>query len=115
MKVINKELDLEKEWRVGDVIEFQTAQNTKKIYVLIIKKTGHMELGDTPVYTTVVLNGGFPENGGFPSDIGVMRHQRWEGEVWVSSLDVLKKGFKEVCYSAKVVPFYGVVGKPEED
>lgn len=44
-----------------------------------------------------------------------MKEKAWQENVWCSDLDKLRKCFEDSCYQVKKVPFYGVVGKPEED
>jgi hypothetical protein len=109
LKVIHKDVDTSDTWYIGDVIEFKANRNSKGQYAMIIENTKDIQCGVPPVVTTVVLSGAFH------GDFGFMKAKAWQDGAWCIGLDELQKNFEDSCYQVKKVPFYGVVGKPEED
>lgn len=107
MKIINKSEIKDEKWCVGDVIAFKANKESMAVYAIIIKKTSYDNL--PPLVATAVLNGHLT------GDWGYMKEKAWQENVWCSDLDKLRKCFEGSCYQVKRVPFYGVVGKPEED
>lgn len=107
MKVINKSEIKDEKWCVGDVIAFKANKESMAIYAIIIEKTSYDNL--PPLVATAALNGHWT------GDWGYMKEKAWQENVWCSDLDRLRKCFEDSCYQVKRVPFYGVVGKPEED
>ena len=111
MKVINKSETKDEKWCVGDVIAFKANKESMAIYAMIIEETSYdnRPLGLPPLVATAVLNGHRT------GDWGYMKEIAWQDNVWCSDLDKLRKCFEDSCYQVKRVPFYGVVGKPEEN
>lgn len=109
MKVIHKEIDISDTWLTGDVIEFKANRNSKAQYAMIVENTKDIQCGVMPVVSTVVLSGAFH------GELGFMKAKAWQAGLGCNDLDTLQKDFEDSCYQAKKVPFYGVVGKLEEN
>lgn len=107
MKVINKSEIKDEKWCVGDVIAFKANKESVTTYAMIIKEPSY-DILQPPVATAAL-------NGYWTGDWGYMKEKTWQENEWCSDLDKLRKCFEDSCYQVKKVPFYGVVGKPEED
>ena len=116
MKVINKLDTKDEKWFVGDVIEYGDHSYSERKHVMIIRIVKPEFAGQDYDnaknhirYSMVMLDGGFE------GDIGAGHDNGWLTGATYSKLDFLQREFVRACVYAKKVPFYGVVGKPEED
>lgn len=121
MKVIDKSEIKDKKWCVGDVIEYGDHSYTEKKHVMIIRvidisatitparADDYLDDSTGIKYSTVRLDGGFD------GDMGAFSSETWVTGNLFSDMKALKEAFIKACVYAKKVPFYGVVGKPEED
>lgn len=106
MKIINN-TEAEERWNVGDVIEYFNGYGETKRYGLIVSKTGfvaddHSQSG----FSIINLDG---------KSAGFLAYSDSGNAKWFYDVKQLQTVFKKNWSHAKKVPFYGVVGKPEED
>lgn len=114
MKIINQSETKDERWYVGDVIEYGYRSDDDIRHTMIVRV---YPLAGVPVkeheeyvrYSTVMLDAGFD------GDIGGMNLGIWKRGFMYNNLQDLKKEFLKACIYVKKVPFYGVIGKPEED
>lgn len=107
MKVINKSEIKDEKWCVGDVIEFgNTASCTLRRAMIIRRKSQIFDGAAT--FSTVLLDG--------PLAGDVMGHEglKWQKDAGYRCLNDIQDEYQRMWKYAKKVPFYGVVGKPEE-
>lgn len=121
MKVINKSETKDEKWVVGDVIEYGDHSYTEKKHVMVIRVVDisatitlaraddYLDDSTGIKYSTVRLDGGFD------GDMGAFSSGKWVTGDLFSDMGSLKEAFMKACVYAKKVPFYGVVGKPEEN
>lgn len=116
MKIINQSETKDERWYVGDVLEYSDHTRDEAKHAMIIRIIDPVvkgwEVKDKSVfnkYSTVRLDGGFD------GDVGAFYQRKWLTSYIYDNVESLKKEFLKACIYVKKVPFYGVIGKPEED
>lgn len=107
MRVINKLETKDERWHVGDVIEYGDGFGDSKCYGMVVSKTAFINDGS--------IHSGFSVMNLDGRCAGFLAYSDTGNAKWFGSVDQLQRTFLKNWSHAKKVPFYGVVGKLEED
>lgn len=108
MKVINKLSRSDEAWDIGDVIEFGNNASCTLRHAMIIRRKSQIFDG-AATFSTVLLDGPLAGDVMGPKDL------KWQKDAGYRCLNEIQDEYQRMWKYTKKVPFYGVVGKPEED